>query len=212
MKIPWTLQTTSATLLNSMKIKEVIIVEGKYDKIKLDSLIDATVISVDGFRLFKDKEKKELIKMYAEKRGIVILTDSDSAGFLIRNHLKGWVDPKFIKNAYIPEIPGKEKRKVKPGKEGLLGVEGMTKEVIADALGKAGCSESERQDLTPVTKTDLFLRGLSGSENSENLRQKFMKEAGFPSKLSANAFLEAVNSFLGKEGFEEVLNKIKGEV
>ena len=191
-----------------MKIKEVIIVEGKYDKIKLDSMIDATVIATDGFRLFKDKEKKELIKMYAEKKGIVILTDSDSAGFLIRNHLKGWVDTKYIKNAYIPEIQGKEKRKEKAGKEGLLGVEGMTKEVILDALKKAGCSEGEKQTLTPVTKTDLFLAGLSGGANSEALRKEFMKKAGFPSKLSANAFLEAINSFLGKEKFEEIIREM----
>ena len=191
-----------------MKIKEVIIVEGKYDKIKLDSMIDATVIATDGFRLFKDKEKKELIKMYAEKKGIVILTDSDSAGFLIRNHLKGWVDTKHIKNAYIPEIQGKEKRKEKAGKEGLLGVEGMTKEVILDALKKAGCSEGEKQTLTPVTKTDLFLAGLSGGANSEALRKEFMKKAGFPSKLSANAFLEAINSFLGKEKFIEIIREM----
>lgn len=191
-----------------MKIKEVIIVEGKYDKIKLDSMLDATVIATDGFRLFKDKEKKELIKMYAEKKGIVILTDSDSAGFLIRNHLKGWVDTKYIKNAYIPEIQGKEKRKEKAGKEGLLGVEGMTKEVILDALKKAGCSEGEKQTLTPVTKTDLFLAGLSGGANSEALRKEFMKKAGFPSKLSANAFLEAINSFLGKEKFEEIIREM----
>ena len=191
-----------------MKIKEVIIVEGKYDKIKLDSMIDATVIATDGFRLFKDKEKKELIKMYAIKRGIVILTDSDSAGFLIRNHLKGWVDTKYIKNAYIPEIAGKEKRKEKAGKEGLLGVEGMTKEVILDALKKAGCSEGEKQTLTPVTKTDLFLAGLSGGANSEALRKEFMKKAGFPSKLSANAFLEAINSFLGKEKFIEIIKEL----
>ncbi|MBQ2897883.1 MAG: DUF4093 domain-containing protein [Clostridia bacterium] len=192
-----------------MKIKEVIIVEGKYDKIKLDSLLDATVISLDGFQIFKDKEKKELIKMYAEKRGIVILTDSDSAGFLIRNHLKGWIDPKCIKNAYIPEIEGKEKRKEKAGKEGLLGVEGMTKEIILDALKKAGCTKNEKADLTPVTKTDLFASGLSGSENSAKLRQAFLKKAGFPSKLSSNAFLDAINSFLGKEEFEKILKEIK---
>ena len=191
-----------------MKIKEVIIVEGKYDKIKLDSMLDATVIATDGFRLFKDKEKKELIKMYAQKYGIVILTDSDSAGFLIRNHLKGWVDTKYIKNAYIPEISGKEKRKEKAGKEGLLGVEGMTKEVILDALKKAGCSETEGQVLTPVTKTDLFLAGLSGSANSDSKRKEFMKKASFPSKLSANAFLEAVNSFLGKEKFLEIIKEL----
>ena len=191
-----------------MKIKEVIIVEGKYDKIKLDSLIDATVIATDGFRLFKDKEKKELIKMYAQKRGIVILTDSDSAGFLIRNHLKGWVDTKYIKNAYIPEIAGKEKRKEKAGKEGLLGVEGMTKEVILDALKKAGCTEGEKQILTPVTKADLFACGLSGSPKSDFLRKEFMKKANFPSKLSANAFLEAVNSFLGKEKFFEIIEEL----
>jgi len=191
-----------------MKIKEVIIVEGKYDKIKLDSLIDATVIATDGFRLFKDKDKRELIKMYALKRGIVILTDSDSAGFLIRNHLKGWVDTKCIKNAYIPEIKGKEKRKEKPGKEGLLGVEGMTKEIILDALKKAGCTEGEGQSLTPVTKADLFACGLSGSEKSDLLRKEFMKKAGFPSKLSANAFLEAVNSFLGKEQFMEIIKTL----
>lgn len=192
-----------------MKIKEVIIVEGKYDKIKLDSLLDATVISLDGFQIFKNAEKKELVKMYAEKRGIVILTDSDSAGFLIRNHLKGWVDARFIKNAYIPEIKGKEKRKQTAGKEGLLGVEGMSREIIEDALKKAGCSNNETPPLTPVTKTDLFLSGLSGSVSSTALRQSFIKKAGFPSKLSANALLAAINSFLGKEKFLEIIKEIK---
>lgn len=190
-----------------MRIKEVIIVEGKYDKIKLTSLLDATVISLDGFQIFKDQKKKELIKMYAKKRGIVILTDSDSAGFLIRNHLKGWVGKEYIKNAYIPEIKGKEKRKEKAGKEGLLGVEGMTKEVILDCLKKAGCGLEETPKLTPVTKADLFAFGLSGGKSSEGLRQEFMKKAGFPSKLSTNAFLDAVNTFLGKEEFLKILNK-----
>ena len=188
-----------------MKIKEVILVEGKYDKIKLDSIVDATVLAVNGFSLFKNKEMRHLIKRYATERGIIILTDSDSGGFLIRKHLLQIVEPKYIKNAYIPEIPGKEKRKTQPGKAGLLGVEGMTSEIIINALKKAGCSE--RIDGEKITKTDLVVCGLSGGKESAEKRQKLLKDLDLPHTLSANSFLNAINAFMTKDEFLKWVKK-----
>ncbi len=190
-----------------MDIKEVIIVEGKYDKIKLDSFIDATVIQTDGFKIFKDKDKKALIKQYAEKRGIIILTDSDSAGLMIRNHLKSFIDQKYIKNAYIPQIKGKEKRKTENSKEGFLGVEGLTKEIILDAL-KSVTDQNfplEKQ----ITKTDLISDGLSGSADSKEKRLKLLKLLKLPQNLNTTSLLDALNTFLGYEKYKEILHKIK---
>lgn len=188
-----------------MKINEVILVEGKYDKIKLDSVIDGTVIAVNGFRIFKDKEMRLLIKRYAEERGIIILTDSDSGGFLIRKHLLQLVPPDRIKNAYIPEIPGKEKRKEKPGKAGLLGVEGMDASVITEALTRAGCTERKQGE--QITKADLFAAGLSGTKDSTQKRQVLLKELNLPHSLSPTAFLGALNTFMTKEDFLEWIKK-----
>lgn len=188
-----------------MKINEVILVEGKYDKIKLDSVIDGTVIAVNGFRIFKDKEMRLLIKRYAEERGIIILTDSDSGGFLIRKHLLQLVPPDRIKNAYIPEIPGKEKRKEKPGKAGLLGVEGMDASVITEALTRAGCTERKAGD--EITKADLFAAGLSGTPDATQKRQALLKELHLPHSLSPTAFLGALNTFMTRQEFFDRLKK-----
>ena len=140
-----------------IKIKEAIIVEGKYDKNTLSQIVDAPIIETSGFGIFKDKEKKELFKRLAEKRGVIILTDSDGAGFVIRNHLKGILKSGTVKQAYIPEIPGREKRKQKISKEGLLGVEGMTPEIIISALKRAGATIDgcESTDKSKITKADI---------------------------------------------------------
>ncbi len=189
-----------------MNIQEVILVEGKYDKIKLDSILDATVIAVNGFSIFKDKDMRQLIKRYAEERGIIILTDSDSGGFLIRKHLLQIVPPNQIKNAYIPQIPGKEKRKIKPGKAGFLGVEGVSSDIILDALKKCGCTP--RAPGIPITKADLVLAGLSGSKNAAEKRQLLLQHLHLPQTLSANAFLNAINAFMTKPEFDAWLQKV----
>ena len=182
-----------------MKINEVILVEGKYDKIKLDSILDATVIAVNGFQIFKDKEMRLLIKRYAEERGIIILTDSDSGGFIIRKHLLQLVPPDRIKNAYIPEVPGKEKRKATPGKAGLLGVEGVSSSYIIEALKRAGCTE--RKEGEQITKADLFSAGLSGAPDATSKRQELLKKLNLPHSLSPTAFLGALNTFMTREEF-----------
>jgi len=182
-----------------MKINEVILVEGKYDKIKLDSIVDATVIAVNGFQIFKDRDMRLLIKRYAEERGIIILTDSDSGGFIIRKHLLQLVSPDRIKNAYIPEIPGKEKRKAQPGKAGLLGVEGVPSTYILEALRRAGCTE--RKEGEEITKADLFSAGLTGTKGSAEKREALLKKLNLPHSLSPTAFLGAINTFMTKEEF-----------
>lgn len=192
-----------------LKVKEVIIVEGKYDKQQLSRFIDGTIITTSGFRVFKDKEKQTLIRKLSKDNGIVIMTDSDGAGLVIRNFLKGIVPPDTIKNCFVPQIKGKEKRKDAPSKEGYLGVEGLSTDVLKDALincgvGVGDSAEPPKKDL--LTKTDLFELGLSGQENSANLRKKLLAELELPTYLSANAFLEVINSLFSKE---EVIDKIK---
>ncbi|MBR4949830.1 MAG: DUF4093 domain-containing protein [Clostridia bacterium] len=185
-----------------IRLKEAIIVEGKYDKICLSSFIDALIIETGGFRIFKDKEKRALIRHLAEKNGLIIMTDSDSAGFVIRNHIKNIVGNQNITNVYIPEILGKEKRKATPSKEGLLGVEGLEEEIIIEALKKFNVTGEKTPEKTnPVTKSDLFSLSLSGNANSNEKRQKIYKKLGIPSYLSVNAFLDIINSTMTKEEF-----------
>ena len=191
--------------MDKIKINEVILVEGKYDKIKLDSIVDATVIAVNGFSLFKNKDMKQLIRRYAETRGIIVFTDSDSGGLLIRRHLQQIVPPEYIKNAYIPQIPGKEKRKIKPGKAGLLGVEGVPNDVILTALTR--CATAGDVSASPITKFDLLSAGLSGGKDSAEKRKALLKSLDLPENLSANAFLSAINAFMTREEFESYLNK-----
>ena len=191
-----------------IKINEAIIVEGKYDKIKLSSFIDGLIITTDGFSIFKDKEKRELIKNLAQKRGILILTDSDGAGFVIRNHIKGFVPSDKIKNAYIPEILGKEKRKAKPSKEGTLGVEGVPKEELIKALTKCGVLGEEKEKREEITKLDLYEAGLYGRDDSAQKRDELKKKLDLPGKLSANAFLDVLNFLLTKEEFFEAIKKV----
>ena len=179
-----------------IKLNQAVIVEGKYDKITLSNIIDATIIATDGFSIFKNKEKRQLIKLLADKCGLIVITDSDSAGALIRSHLKQICPEGSITNVYVPQLSGKEKRKAKPSKEGYLGVEGMTKQVIIDALARSGiCGEQgSRQKRKKITKTLLFTLGLSGGKNSAILRDELSKYLNLPKGISANAFLDCINA------------------
>ena len=194
-----------------IKIEQAIIVEGKYDKIKLSSIVNAVIIVTNGFGIFKDEEKLELIIYYARKTGIIILTDSDSAGFQIRNHIKGAVKNGKIYNVYIPDIMGKEKRKVKPSAEGKLGVEGVEKKIILKAFENAGITASESSDnsIPEITKTDLYMLGLSGGNNSSILRKKLLAYLKLPSLLSANSMLEVLNTMMSYDELKEIMDKIQ---
>jgi ribonuclease M5 len=195
-----------------LKLKEVVIVEGKYDKIKLSGIIDAPIIETNGFRIFKDKEKQSLIRKVANKRGILIITDSDSAGFVIRNFLKGIIPEKNIKQCYIPQLKGKEKRKEKPSKEGLLGVEGVDNNVIVKAVRSSDATiigeEQKKSNQGEITKSDLFDLGLTGTTNSKVNREKLLKHLNLPAYLSTNAMLTALNILLTKGELQEILCKI----
>lgn len=184
-----------------LQIKQAIIVEGKYDKIKLSSLVKAVIIPTHGFRIFKDAETLALIRHYAETTGIIILTDSDRAGFRIRSYLKGAVPNGTIRNIYIPDVFGKEKRKEKPSAEGKLGVEGMDSEMLRAAFEKAGVLSEDVQAGEQITKTDLYLAGLSGTPNSAERRRLFQKELGLPSMLTAPSLLEILNSMMSRDTF-----------
>ncbi len=190
-----------------LAVREAIIVEGRYDKIKLSGIVSAPIIETNGFRVFSDKEKQALIKQLAEKRGILVLTDSDGAGFVIRNFLRGVVPSSQIRHCYIPQIAGKEKRKAQPGKEGLLGVEGVTDAVIIDAIRKSGATilGEEAAPRGNITKADLYGLGLSGSENAAKNRQALLKKLELPTYLSANAMLTALNCLYSLEELKNLL-------
>ncbi len=194
-----------------IKIKEAVIVEGKYDKIKLSSIIDAPIITTDGFRIFKDKEKQKFIRNLAEKRGILILTDSDSAGLMIRSFLGGTIKKEYIRHAYIPELFGKEKRKTEASAEGLLGVEGVSVEVITKALEKAGVFSTEEAPKIsePITKIDLFEDGFFGKDNCAEKRKILLEKASLPSKLSTNALVEMLNVFMTREEYKNLVKEIE---
>lgn len=186
------------------RVREVIVVEGRYDRNTLLQAVDAVVVEVGGFTLFRDREKVAYLRALAEKRGIILLTDADSAGFVIRNHLKGCLPPERVKQAYIPDVYGKERRKKKPGKEGKLGVEGMTPEVLVDALRRAGATfegEDAPRRSSGITKADLLEKGLIGP-NSREKRLEIQKKLGFPEHLTANGLLEAMNLLLSRAEFD----------
>lgn len=177
-----------------MRVKETIIVEGEHDKKKLLSFLDADIIVTDGFQIFKNDEMKKLIKRVAEKKGVIILTDSDRAGFIIRNHIKN-ISPN-IKNAYIPEIKGKERRKKEPGKEGLLGVEGIEKDIIINALLNSGATidEKKKEKRKKYTKLDLYNMGYIGKKESKVKRREFLLKNNLPQKLNTNMMIEIINT------------------
>ncbi|MEE0859327.1 MAG: DUF4093 domain-containing protein [Acutalibacteraceae bacterium] len=194
-----------------INIKEAVIVEGKYDKMKLKSIINTTIIETNGFRIFKDKEKVNLIKKLAEKQGIVILTDSDSAGFVIRNHLKGIIPQNQMKHAYIPQIKGKEKRKENYSKEGTLGVEGVDEVLIINALKNAGVTINSDDECIKdgnITKTDLYRLGLTGRENSKELRLALLKKLNLPQYITTNALVDVLNSLTDIEQLERTMKEI----
>lgn len=186
-----------------MIIKYPIIVEGKYDKIKLDSLFSAKIITTDGFGIFNNKEKLGLIRQLANKDKIILLTDSDGGGHLIRSHIKTAIPKEKLINLYIPRIEGKEKRKVAPSKEGVLGVEGIDADKLREML-RPYSDESTEKEFGNITKTDFYLWGLSGKDNSKSLRENILKKLNFPTNMSANAMLQAVNILFSKEEFEQL--------
>ena len=186
------------------RIKEVIVVEGRYDKNTLSQVVDAVIIETGGFSIFNDSQKRNLLKKLAESRGLIIMTDSDAAGFMIRNHLKGCIAPELIKHAYIPDIYGKERRKSAPSREGKLGVEGMSPQVILEALSRAGATfqgPEHREDQSRISKADLYRKGLSGGENSAALRKELMKKLELPERLSAQGLLDVLNAIMSREEF-----------
>ena len=178
-----------------VRIREAIVVEGRYDKNTLSQIVDAPILETNGFGIFKDKKQMELLRKVAKLRGLIVFTDSDGAGFVIRNHLKSAIDGRCLKHAYIPDIPGKERRKSAPGREGKLGVEGMSPEIILEALRRAGATIEGEDAPTRnvITKQDLVELGLSGGTNSAERRQKLLWKLDLPEHMSANAMLQALN-------------------
>ncbi len=192
-----------------LHIEQAVIVEGKYDKIKLSSILDAVIITTNGFSVMKNKEKLEIIRFYAQNKGIIILTDSDSAGFKIRNYLKGAIKNGKIINVYVPDIFGKEKRKVAPSKEGKLGVEGIDKEIILDAFKKAGVISYDKDaDNDPITRIDLYECGLSGGENSSEKRKVLLQQLGMPQLLTTTGMLEILNTMMSRSEFYDFIDKL----
>lgn len=190
-----------------LKIKEAIVVEGNYDKIKLSQLVDTTIIVTDGFMIFKNKAMMNTISNLADKCGVIVFTDSDRAGFQIRNHIKNSLHGKNIKHAYIPDIKGKEKRKDKPSKEGFLGVEGISDDIIMEAL--KGCiTIADSTDIRKITKTDLCTFGLSGGKDSHNKRTVLLRKLKLPSRLSSNAMLDVLNKLYGYDEFVNILKNM----
>lgn len=187
-----------------VKIRQAIVVEGKYDQNTLSQLVDTTIFQTRGFGVMHDKTLLELLRKAARTTGLIIFTDSDGAGFVIRNFLKGALPKEGVLHAYIPDIPGKEKRKRAPGKEGLLGVEGMTKEILLEALENAGADlggEAAKKPGDTITKFDLYTAGLSGKPDSASKRAAFLEKLRFPAHMSANALLGALNLLYTREEF-----------
>ncbi len=185
-------------------VREVIVVEGRYDKNALSQVVDAVIIETSGFGIFNDAEKRKLLQTMAEARGLIVLTDSDGAGFVIRNYIKGCVDPKLVKHAYIPDIYGKERRKSAPSREGKLGVEGMKPQVLLDALIRAGATfddEENKKTAPRISKADMYARGLSGREGSAEKRAQLIKQLGLPERLTADALLDVLNATMSLEEF-----------
>ena len=190
------------------KIREVIVVEGRYDKNALSQVVDATIIETNGFGIFSDKEKLALLRRLAEARGLIILTDSDHAGFFIRGRLKGLINSGKIKHAYIPDVYGRERRKAAPSREGKIGVEGMRPEVLLEALRRAGATFEDSSDPVParggVTKADFFEAGLTGRPNSAQRRRALIEALGLPENITPGGLLEVVNILLTREEFFEL--------
>ena len=194
-----------------VKIREAIVVEGRYDKNTLSQIVDAPIFETSCFGIFKDKQQMKLLRRVAEIRGLIVCTDSDGAGFVIRNHIKSAIPGKFLKHAYIPDIMGKERRKAAPGKEGKLGVEGMRPEIILEALRRAGATiEGEDAPAShPITKQDLVELGLSGGADSSAKRLALLRKLDLPEHMSANAMLQALNLLCGLDELKEIIASLE---
>ena len=190
-----------------VKIREAIVVEGRYDKNTLSQIVDAPILETSGFGIMKDKAQLELLRKVARMRGLIVFTDPDVAGFVIRNFLKSHIDPQYLKHAYIPDIPGKERRKASPGKEGKLGVEGMTPERIIESLRRAGATfeDGAAQKVATITKQDMMELGLSGGQDSRRKRNALVKRLEFPEHISANALQQALNLLLTLEQLRNIV-------
>jgi len=194
-----------------VKVREAILVEGRYDKNTLSQIVDAPILESSGFGIFKDKQQLALLRRVAETRGLIVFTDSDGAGFLIRNHIKSAIDGKYLKHAYIPDIPGKERRKSAPGKEGKLGVEGMTPEIILEALRRCGATidGETASDTHEITKQDMMDLGLSGGKSSSEKRVRLQKKLDFPEKMSSNALLQALNLLYSLDELRSIVDTLE---
>ena len=193
-----------------VKIREAIVVEGRYDKNTLSQVVDAPILETSGFGIFKDKQQLSLLRRVAKSRGLIVFTDSDGAGFVIRNHLKSVIEPQYLKHAYIPDIYGKERRKAAPGKEGKLGVEGMTPQVIVECLRKAGATligEEAVFAAPTITKQNLIELGLSGGKDSSTKRLLLLKKLDLPEHMSTNAMLQALNLLCTLEELQDLLEE-----
>lgn len=191
-----------------IRVEPVILVEGKYDKIKLEQLFDATILTTEGFGIFRQREKLAMLRRLAERRGLLLFTDADGAGLVIRNYLKGAIPKEQVYHAYLPPIAGKERRKTAPSKEGLFGVEGVPDSVIVDAVRKSGALDCRPQDRGDLTKTDLFELGLSGRPGSDARRKTLMRELELPENLSANALLDVLNCLTDRAGLQAMVGRV----
>lgn len=197
-----------------LKIREAIVVEGRYDKNTLSQIVDTVIIQTDGFGIMKNKQQLKLLRSVAEKRGLIILTDSDGAGFVIRNRLKGAIPAQYVKHAYIPDIYGKERRKTSPGKEGKLGVEGMTPDVLCQCLQRAGATfleEETTMQSNSISKQDLFDLGLSGSADSSKKRASLLRVLDLPEHMSTNAMLQTLNVLYSLEELSCIVAQLSVE-
>ncbi len=195
-----------------IKIRQAIVVEGRYDKNTLSQIVDAPILETSGFGIMKDKKQLELLRRVAKKRGLIVFTDSDGAGFVIRNFLKGAIEPRYLLHAYIPDIPGKERRKAAPGKEGKLGVEGMTPQVIVECLRRAGATiegEDIHVSTAQITKQDMMELGLSGGPDSSQKRLALLKKLDLPEHMSSNAMLQALNLLCSLEEVKRLVEEIE---
>ncbi len=196
-------------------LNEVVVVEGKYDKIRLQSVLNAVIVTTEGFGIFRNKEKQLLLRRMAEECGLLLLTDSDSAGFVIRNFLRGCIPTERLRHVYIPQLAGKERRKAAPSKEGLLGVEGMDSAVLLDAFRRAGVEAGEnngtKKEPLCLTKQRLMDEGLVGGRNSSELRSRLAVHLGLPGSLTANALIEAVNMLCSEQEYLDALRAAKAD-
>lgn len=190
-----------------LKIKEAVIVEGRYDKLKLSNIIDTLIIETNGFAIYKDKQKLKFIRRLADERGIIVITDSDHSGFQIRNYVSAGIPKNKIKHIYIPDVLGKEKRKAKPSKEGKLGVEGIDDKLLLDLFEKAGVAAASVRKDNPITNFDLYDLGLSGTPNSKENRRNLLKVLDLPEFLSSNSLLSYLNSSMTKDELIELIGK-----